>query len=129
MNMIYLAGPITAPTKERIEHNCWFALEVATELIARGYQVYVPHWSGLIEQAWTDPRLSHERWIETDLRWLRMCDSIVLLPGWRKSKGACLEADAAWRYGLKYFEWIDGEVLPLNPHTITQQVEADRAQL
>ena len=44
--------------------------------------------------------------VETDLRELRNCDAIYLLPGWRRSKGTLQELGIAKKCGL---EIIDGE--------------------
>jgi len=36
----------------------------------------------------------------TSLEWLRMCDVIVLLPGWQTSRGARMECEEAVKQGL-----------------------------
>jgi hypothetical protein len=35
-----------------------------------------------------------------DLEWLRLCDAILLLPGWQTSRGARMEYEEALKEGL-----------------------------
>lgn len=117
MNKIYVAGPMTGYEK----HNFPAFNEVTRELRSRGYTVVNPveidARYGITEH--TNPReipmsllaiimLEEFREIET-------CDTIVLLPGWRKSKGV-REAELRWArylnvalgYNIQVYEWVEG---------------------
>jgi Domain of unknown function (DUF4406) len=48
-----------------------------------------------------DPGKTWEDYMRTDIKMLCDCDTIYLLPGWEKSKGAHLELHIAHRIGLQ----------------------------
>lgn len=41
-----------------------------------------------------------------DIKGLLTCDSIVMLPGWEKSKGALLEIEIAREINFKIYKWL-----------------------
>jgi len=89
-NRIYVAGPMTG-----IEDFNFPAFNAAAEALrAAGYIVENPADHGLVEGAdWAD-------YLAYDLTRLGLCDTIYLLPGWEKSKGAQLELLIAERLGM-----------------------------
>jgi len=89
-NRIYVAGPMTG-----IEDFNFPAFNAAAETLrAAGYIVENPADHGLVEGAdWAD-------YLAYDLTRLGLCDTIYLLPGWEKSKGAQLEFLIAERLGM-----------------------------
>jgi uncharacterized ferredoxin-like protein len=48
---------------------------------------------------WED-ECAYEDFLRMDLEWLRLCDAIVLLPGWQTSRGARMECEEALKEGL-----------------------------
>lgn len=120
--MYYICGPITNAERAIEVENCHRAMNIALEMIRRGYSVYCPHWTGLVAGC---HEISHERWMEHDHQWLRLCDSILLLPGWRQSTGARMEFQWAGIHGLKFYEWVDGEPVPYDPRMQHQEVPAE----
>lgn len=86
----YLAGPMTG-----IEgHNFRSFDKFAKELRERGYEVVSP-----AEIARTLPGepgdLPYTEYVRADLRELLNCTDLVLLPGWRGSRGAMMELNIA----------------------------------
>lgn len=96
---IYISGPITGR-----------AIEDATEEFARaeeairaaGHEPVSPLKNGLDP---TDEWIDH---MEADLRLLRDCDAIVMLPGWRSSNGCRIEVSVAVLLGLLIAPRIEG---------------------
>lgn len=82
----YLAGPMSGYP----EFNYPAFTAAAESLREQGLTVISPHelHDGDTSQHWTC-------YLRRDLRALLDCDEIVLLPGWEKSRGACLEVAVA----------------------------------
>lgn len=83
---VYVAGPYTAPTAQGVAANVQAAVAVGVELRRLGFVPLVPHITiPGAEVTWKEAMVecvSH----------LRTCDFAVLLPGWERSRGACVEA-------------------------------------
>jgi hypothetical protein len=102
---VYIAGPMTGLP----EFNFPAFAAAAKELRAQGCNVVSPH--ELSIQA--DPSLSHgadaklpyEFYLRNSLKALLGCDEVVLLPGWERSKGACLEREIAQALKMTVTEW------------------------
>jgi hypothetical protein len=78
-NAIYISGPMRGVP----EMNFPRFNRVAAELRADGHLVLNPaeHPAGLTDAEYMD----------IDLALIRACDKVFMLPGWSKSKGACVE--------------------------------------
>lgn len=94
MPLIYLSGPMTKDPDYR--ENFEFFEKVLEGLF--GYKVFNPvHLSDRIikqlgfteEKAWLPE--NREIFLREDIRAMLTCDAVVMLPNWRKSKGAKLE--------------------------------------
>lgn len=101
---LYVAGPITDPDMTVVRQRCEDACRAGMKLVELGHYAYVPHWSGLLPESFDIP---HERWLKQDMEWLRLCDGIVLLPGWERSKGAKMELAEAEQLGLTVFFYLE----------------------
>lgn len=112
----YIAGPMRGYPK----YN-WPAFdEVRDCLLAQGYSVISP--ADLDREAGfscdTPPeRLTDEavrKLFSNSVHHLNSCaHAVVLLPGWKKSRGANAEVCCAKAIGLPLFIWKDGEIYPL----------------
>ncbi len=99
---IYVAGPYT-PADGREEtrlENIGLASETAKFLLTLGHTPFCPH---TMTAGWEDV-CSWEDFLRMDIEWLRMCDAIVLLPGWQTSRGARMEYEEALKEGLVIFD-------------------------
>lgn len=83
--VLYLSGPMTGQE----DFNFPYFNEVARKLRVFGFPVLNPADFG------ADPARTHEECLARDVECLRHGDILVLLPNWEKSKGACIEYDAA----------------------------------
>lgn len=96
---VYVAGPYTAGD---VASNVRMAIEAADAIAEAGGIPFLPH----LSHFWHMHRPHDwEFWLEQDLAWLPLCDSIVRLPG--ESKGADLEMHKAREYGLVRFRSVE----------------------
>jgi hypothetical protein len=94
--MIYIAGPMTGIS----DFNFREFERAAKELRTNGYTVVSPHEIGDSIKSWAEN-------MAVDIMYLMECDSIYLLNGWRKSKGACIEFEIAKLKGMKIMKECD----------------------
>lgn len=87
---IYLSGPMTGIP----EFNYPAFNQAAAQLREKGYEVENPAENPAPESgAWVD-------WMRLAIKQMADCDTIVLLDGWQKSKGALIELKLAGDLGL-----------------------------
>ena len=91
---IYIAGPMTG----RPNYNYDAFASAAAHLRGLGYTVASPHEIDFGED--TPGTQPYPVYIKGGLDLLLKCDSICLLPGWPKSKGAMLELNTAVAAGM-----------------------------
>jgi len=89
---VYVAGPYT---KGDVAVNVREAVRAAEELVALGYEPFIPHlthfWHCIFPH-------EVEFWYERDIHWLKKCDAILRLPG--ESRGADEEMRVAKEHGI-----------------------------
>lgn len=90
MKSIYLSGKYTAGD---INENIAIARSVAISLWEKGFAVLCPHLNTANFEK--DCTIAYDDYIKGDFKLLKGCDCVVMIPGWRESKGACLERDYA----------------------------------
>jgi len=76
-------------------------IEAGLELIKKGHAPYIPALDflcGLIAGDW-----EYEDYYRFNLDWVGACHAILLLPGWKESRGANRELVEARRLGLKIY--------------------------
>lgn len=98
MKRPYISGPMSGIK----HHNFPAFFEAASTLRELGYtplnpasaalasSVYYDNWKDAYQASLNNPQ-AWETYIRRDTQMVLDADSIVLLPGWDKSKGACLE--------------------------------------
>lgn len=91
--IIYLAGPMSGMP----EFNWPVFKRAAKELREAGEEVRCPTESGATHET------SYHECLKADLGLLLECNAIALLPGWRVSKGATLEAFLAFVLGYNIY--------------------------
>ena len=114
--LIYVSGPYTAPTEEEINENIQRAEDIAVMLMRNGFDVITPHKNTAGYQQY---EFTHERYLEQDINILSRCDAIIMMNGWRDSKGACIEMEYAREENIpiifedifKYVSLVIGEDL------------------
>lgn len=112
MELSYVSGAISADTPEAIESNVRAAAEVAARVAERGYAVFCPHTnSHWVTQALENKGLNDSEkalwmfWMQIDLEILKRCDLLITVPGWEKSKGACIEVEWAYKHHVRVYHF------------------------
>lgn len=99
--IVYIAGPYSAPTAMLIQENIEKARSWAVKLANESIGFICPHLNtaqfGLYSEA------SESFYKEMDLDILSRCDAILMIPGWKRSPGACEERLAALLQGIPVF--------------------------
>jgi hypothetical protein len=110
---VYIAGPMTG--YEEFNFPQFFQAE--RELVALGHTPLNPAWNnGLnleeaVENANYDGR-SWQDYMRKDLNFLSQADAVVVLEGWKKSKGAKLEVHIARQLDIPVMILEDGKLVP-----------------
>lgn len=91
MFRVYVAGPLTRCGQDiacydRIHLNVNIALAAGADLIAKGYNPYVPHYNQYMQDLMNVDGPDHDGWLAMDFEWLEHCHAVLRLPG--KSPGA-----------------------------------------
>lgn len=96
MNRIYIAGPMSGlPDLNYPAFNA-----MAAKLRGQGHHVENP-----AENTASD---SWEGYMRMAIAQLITCDTLMVLPGWQKSRGACIEIRLANDLGIdvKFAKWV-----------------------
>lgn len=108
---LYLSGPMTG-----IENYNYPALNAAAaNLRAQGFHVQNP--------AENPARDTWEEYMRMAIRQMLICDAVVVLAGWKNSKGATEEVRVAGVVGMDVYSLNGKELRPIrgwfqNPHRI-----------
>jgi len=104
--LVYVAGPYSGNTAERIERNVEAAVDAGIAVFQRGHFPYVPHLTHYVDlrAKKTGVTLEWEDFIRWDLPWLERCDALLYLAS---SKGADLELRFAKKLGKRIFTSIE----------------------
>lgn len=109
MKVIYVAGPMRAPSGWERELNIRNAEAIALYIWNHGAAVICPHAMG---------RFYDEKphYIGGDIEIMKRCDAVYMIPGWEDSKGATEEHSAAMKDGMLIFysfadliKWLKSE--------------------
>ena len=118
--MIYISSAYTNADPLEVEKNVAKARAVAQEIIHLGALMFCPHTHshGFLG-------LTHSEWLTLDLKVLNVCDAILMVNGWQKSKGATMEWQFAQLHGIPTFystfevkTWLKDHHLIYNPRSL-----------
>jgi len=95
---VYLAGPISLGDPD---DNVRRAAAVGLALLAAGFAPLIPQLTHLIAPDDVRGTVGYERWLESDLSFITVCDAVLRLPG--ESLGADRETRWAESLGIPVF--------------------------
>ena len=104
LEVVYVAGPFSAPTPEGIYENVMAAVEFGQKVRAMGFVPMVPH-AAVLPMGTTEAE--YEAALAECFELLSRCDAVLLMPTWQQSPGARRERDFAERLGLPVFEGLE----------------------
>jgi len=110
MMLIYVAGPLSAPTPALQRRNVEAALEAGRQILLRGHAPLIPHLSHWFDEWHHRSRghsLAYEQYLAWDFELLRRCEALLYLGA---SPGADRELAEARRMGLVV--WRSVEAIP-----------------
>lgn len=109
INTIYICGPMTG--KEKFNFPAFFDMEKV--LNEAGYETENPadndgptaaiSLKNALKKSGT-----WEEYMRRDIPRVLKCDAVVVLPGWRLSRGACWEVDIARKLKMPVYRWDEG---------------------
>ena len=107
---VYICGPMTG---YHMENRPLFR-EVAATLRSRfpGVQVISADELDAIDPAGHGVASSWTDFLTRDVPWVVGCDAAVVLPGWRESRGATLEATILTALGKPLLRWPEMTTIP-----------------
>lgn len=103
--LLYTAGKYAGKNEGEKFANIGIAAQVAIELWNDGHVVICPHMNTMDFEHYTN--LENRDFVERDLLIVERCDGIVMLPGWKESRGAVREWEHAIQNGIKIYIWPD----------------------
>jgi len=102
---IYISGPYAADPPKKRDLHIQRAREAAAILLRKGHWPFCPHtMTAHFDEYFPD--IPPMVYLAADLAWIPLCHSMLMLHGWRYSKGATAEHKAAERLGLTIYDDI-----------------------
>ena len=117
MIRIYVAGPYTADTPEKILANVNKAVDVGNQLLDLGFNVFVPHLSHYQHER---KHQDYEKWLEIDFDWILACDCLLRLEG--KSSGGDREVKYAEENNIPVFYSLKELLKELKKDELTEEL-------
>ena len=111
--VVCISGKYDGKTQEIIKQNIEVARMVAIELWKMGYAVVCPH---LNTGGMDNEGVPYKMLVKGYTEILTRCDAIILLPGWKDSKGAVMERQVAIENCIAMYEYP--ELPPLEKHKV-----------
>lgn len=109
---IYVAGPYSADNVMTVLDNMRRGMRVCTELLLQGHAPFCP-WLDYQFQLMLrgDESLSVSDYHEYSIAWLAVADEMLVLPGWKNSKGTLGEIELARKRGIPIAYNVSGAYL------------------
>ena len=99
---VYISGPITGnPNYVEDFWNAWVILN------NKGLNPVSPVDIGIALEKKLKRKPTWDEYMREDIKALMDCEAIYMLPGWRDSRGSCLEKHIALQLGMVAIEPLD----------------------
>lgn len=102
---IYIAGPYTASSKEKVRRNVNRAIDAGIAILRKGHYPFIPHLTHYVDTRAIKRgiTLTWEDYVDWDMQWLKTCDALLFLG---PSRGANLELQEAKKLRKKIFRSV-----------------------
>ena len=94
MKRVYVAGAISSPILEQGLNNIRRGIIKGVELLKLGYAPYIPHLDYQFNLM-QDEHINVDLYYSYDLEWLSVCEAVLVVEGWEKSRGVKAELEFA----------------------------------
>jgi len=103
---VYIAGPLSAGTREEMLTNVERAVLAGDKVRQLGHLPFVPHLTLFADEIMqrAGRNVHWSAWVEEDLHWLEACDALLIQGEWQDSKGSWVEYIFAKHAKMKVFE-------------------------
>ena len=115
MLRVYTAGPISAKNAHDVLYNLGKGIKAGCRLYELGVSPWVPHFNYHISFF---SKYENDVYYRADMVWLDVSDVVVMLDGWKRSKGARAEKKRADELGIPVYETWRGFVVALRRGSI-----------
>ncbi len=113
--ILYISGPYSAGNGRTVADNIAVARAYAVAAAKAGWMPLTPHLNTAHFEA-DCPSITNEEWVDGDIEILRCLRprnaAMLLLPGWKESKGTRKECGWAVWAGMEIFEPESPEAIP-----------------
>jgi hypothetical protein len=107
MKRVYVAGAYSADNVLDVLRNIGRGEEYCALLFTLGFAPFCPwHDKSYVMLNWTRD-FTVEQFYEYSIAWLKVSDAVLLVPGWKTSKGTLKEIEIAQELGIPIFESIE----------------------
>ena len=122
MKKVYVAGAISAPSIEDGLKNIRKGIVAGAELLKLGYSPYVPHLDYQFNLVQDKVHIDVETYYKHDLEWLKLCNCMLVLPGWESSRGVNNEIEIAEQCGIPIYFSVEQllKYKPIQPSAIVK---------
>ena len=105
MIKVYIAGAMRDPNPITFLENIRKGILMGATLVANGYAPFCPMLDNqyFMQQLSCGDIITTEKVMNVSTEWLRQCDVVLVLPGWKNSVGTRNEIEEADRIGIPVF--------------------------
>lgn len=95
---VYISGAISPTNGRSVESNVAAAVDFYLYCLSLGIPAFCPHLGAIFPSAHAS--VSYDRWMEYDFAVIDRCTHVIMLDGWKESRGAVLEESYARSKGI-----------------------------
>jgi hypothetical protein len=106
LKRVYIAGPYSADNVLDVFENMRRGMVLATQVRQLGFAPFCPWMDFMYFFLNNKIPFTIDNCYEYSMKWLEVSDAVLLVPGWRDSKGSMAEVDNAWELGIPVFEHL-----------------------
>ena len=100
---VYVAGPYSAGNVMDVLRNIGRGQKACARIFSLGFAPFCPWHDKTYVYDNPEAEFTVEQFYKFSIAWLEVCDAVLVLPGWERSKGTLAEIDAAERLGIPVY--------------------------